>query len=125
MCSTRVARSSAWIRTDGGSRTTSQARIQPPIAGNASSLLRRGITARRGAQRPRQREHHVLLAALELFGGDSAPLAQPRHHLLHQLLGRRGAGGDTHGVLAFEPLALQERCIVDEVARPPCPLREL
>src|SRR6185295_496250 len=65
------------------------------------------------------------LAALELLGGGAAPLAQPRHHLLHELLGRGRAGGDADGLLALEPLALQERRVVDEIAGPARALREL
>ena len=51
----------------------------------------------------RQSEHDFLLAAHDLDAFLPAPFAQPSHNLLHESLGRRGAGGEAQGLHAFEP----------------------
>src|SRR5688572_9252034 len=110
----RAARSSASIISGFGAPSTPPARTLPPIAGaEVRSDARRGVS-----QRARQRKHHVLFAAFQFFGRGPAPFTQACNHLLHQFLGRGGAGSHAHGALALEPFALQEGRIVDEITGP-------
>src|SRR5688572_255400 len=98
----------------------------PTLRGEPVSIDLCGLSAcGYPTQRPWQREHDALFAPLQFLGRRTAPFAQPRDHLLHQFLGRGRAGGDSHGILALEPLALEECCVVDEISRPARALGQL
>src|ERR1700677_2538871 len=95
-------------------------------------ILPRGALRRKAAdalvhlaQGPRERKNYVLFAAFELLGHLAAPLAQLRDDALDQDLGRRGAGGDSHGLGAVEPFPMQMLASVDQIARDAALVRHL
>src|SRR5205814_1667308 len=66
-------------------------------------------------QLTRQREKHLLLTAHNFLGHFRPPGAKPLHHLLHQQLRRRRAGGYSDSTLAVEPLTVHIIRPVDQI----------